>query len=103
MLKAFEIFLLFVTLWVIVICGFVYLSRRHGATWAARRHQPGNVSSQCCLEVPCSKQCARVHQEQQDLVKIRYGEVVRELGHIIGADPSAPRELEAADAADMPH
>jgi hypothetical protein len=95
--KFLEVLLLFVTLWVVVICGFMYLSRRSAAAWAARSHRPTGTSGQCCREVPCSDECARGHQEVRDLLTVRYGEVVRELGHIIEAGQDAPvRQLEAA-------
>jgi hypothetical protein len=89
--KYFLLFLLFVTIWVIVICGFLYLSRRSAAVWTARRHRP-DASGRCCREVPCSDECARDYQRQRDRLAIQYDRVANELGKIV----QAGRELEPA-------
>lgn len=91
-MKYFLLFLLFVTLWVIVICGYLYLQRRGAEAFAARRHQQEDPSGRCCLEVPCGDGCAREHQRQRDQLAIRYDLVAKELGKIV----QAGRELEPA-------
>ena len=84
-MKAFIDFLVFVTIWVVIICVFLYLTHRRTAP---------RVSGKCCLEVPCSDKCAREHQRQRDLLTVRYGEVVHEIGKIV----QAGQELELEPA-----
>jgi hypothetical protein len=89
--KAFEIFLFFVTLWVLIIAGVVYLTHRRRPSIRG-----GGLGVQgCCLEVPCSAACARAHQELRDRDTLEYHKIVRELGHIVQAGlelepPQAP-------------
>jgi hypothetical protein len=80
--KFFQLFLLFVTLWILIIGGFIYL---------VHRRRPGVVGA-CCLEIPCSESCAREHQSLRDRDSIEYHKIVRELGNIV----QAGRELESA-------
>lgn len=72
-MKAFTDFLVFVTIWVIIVCGFLYLTRRYAV----------RVSTNCSLEEPCSDRCGREHQRQHELLSARYSEVARELDKII--------------------
>ena len=91
-MKILLIFLLFVTVWVIVISGFLYLARRtapdiHGGA----RRTAGDVP--CCRKgVPCSAECAREAQLERDRLAVRYDQVATELGKIV----TAGRELEPA-------
>jgi hypothetical protein len=89
--KILVIFLLFVTVWVVVICAFTYLTHRRTNALAGARQQ-------CCRKgQPCSAACAREAQEERDRLEIAYDQVARELGTIVmagrelGAAPHQPR------------
>jgi len=85
-MKYFEMFLLFVTLWIALIGGLVYLTHR-------RKPSFGPGSQACCLAVPCSAACAREHQHLRDQGRIQYDRIVHELGQIV----QAGHELEAPE------
>lgn len=81
-----EVFLGFVTLWVVIIAGVVYLLHR--------RSTPGwrGAQQSCCLEVPCSTRCAEQHQQMRDRLSVQYDKVMAEL---VGA-VTAGQEIQAA-------
>jgi hypothetical protein len=83
-MKILVIFLLFITVWVVIICGVVYLLHRLGT--------PLRQRGTCCLEVPCSTRCAQEHQVARDRLAVEYDKIVREIGTIV----TAGAELEAA-------
>jgi hypothetical protein len=85
------IFLLFLTLWIILIIGYFYLKHRGLLAWglpsptrAVRGAPalPGGMQpaarGACCLEVPCSTECAQRHQEMSDRLAQRYDLVAAE-------------------------
>jgi hypothetical protein len=80
--KYFEVFLAFVTLWILIIAGVVYLTHRRRPAFTGGR---GPASQACCLEVPCSADCAREHQRLRDPDAVEYHKIVRELGHLVQA------------------
>ena len=77
-------FLLFVTAWVIIIAGLIYLIRRLTT--------PPPQRGSCCLEVPCSQKCAEEHQAARDRLSVDHARIVHELGLIVTAGSN---ELEA--------
>jgi hypothetical protein len=76
-------FLLFFTLWIVIIAGLIYLIRRLTAP-------PRNRGS-CCMEVPCSAKCADWHQKARDRMDVQYDRIVSELGALV----TAGHELES--------
>lgn len=98
------IFLLFVTAWVILILAARHLTQRGSLVTGLRRPASADPGAQalpagthtadrgpCCLEVPCSDECARRHQEMQDRLAQRYDLVAAEALKVIGQtqDPAA--------------
>lgn len=93
----FIIFLLFVTAWIILILAAKYLGKRDSLP-TYLHHQPppapemralpagGKVAGRtaCCLEVPCSDECAREHQAMRDRLAQRYDLVAAEALKVIG-------------------
>jgi hypothetical protein len=77
MMNGLDVFLAFATLWVVIIAGLIYLSRRLTT--------PRQPRAACCLEVPCSKKCAERHQELRDHEGVEWSRVVHELGAIVTA------------------
>jgi hypothetical protein len=96
LIKIVIIFLLFVTAWVILILAARHVNQR-GSLAMGLRHQPQPAPGAralpagiqedrgpCCLEVPCSDECARRHQEMQDRLAQRYDLVAAEALKVIG-------------------
>lgn len=94
----FIIFLLFVTVWIILILVAKYLGQRgslpstslsrqppaHPEMQALPASRPGTDRGACCLEVPCSDECAREHQAMRDRLAQRYDLVAAEALKVIG-------------------
>lgn len=101
--KLFIYFLIFVTIWVILILVFRHLGQGGSLATGLRRQPrpspgaralPAGIQADrgpCCLEVPCSDECARRHQEMQDRLAQRYDLVAAEALKVIGQsqDPAA--------------
>jgi hypothetical protein len=101
LIKIVIIFLLFVTAWIILALVARYIGRRSltaapgqrlpqaaPETRALPAGPPAAGSAACCLQVPCSEECARQHQALRHQATARYDLVVAEMGKIIaeGAD-----------------
>jgi hypothetical protein len=97
LVKIVIIFLLFVTAWVILILGSRHMIQRGSLARGLRRQPPAATGARalpagiqaanrgpCCLEVPCSDECARRHQEMQDRLAQRYDLVAAEALKVIG-------------------
>jgi hypothetical protein len=95
--KLFIYLLIFVTIWVILILVFRHVGQGGSlATGLRRQPQPAPGAralpagiqaadrGPCCLEVPCSDECARRHQEMQDRLAQRYDLVAAEALKVIG-------------------
>jgi hypothetical protein len=94
-------FLLFVTAWLILILVARHLGRRGSAPtrWPPAPdlralpaiRPPAADRDACCLEVPCSDECAREHQAMRDRLAQRYDLVAAEALKVIGQarDPAA--------------
>lgn len=88
-MKYLVVILLFITLWVFFICLVAYLSRRRTPLIDRSRHHavttlqalPAGTrqTGTCCLQVPCSAECAATHQRQRDLLQLDHGRVAAEL------------------------
>lgn len=98
LIKIVIIFLLFVTAWVILILVSRHVGqggslatglRRPAAPAPGARALPAGIQAAdrgpCCLEVPCSDECARRHQEMQDRLAQRYDLVAAEAAKVIAA------------------
>jgi hypothetical protein len=70
------IFLFFVTGWVAIIAGTIYL---------VRRLTTPRVAGRCCLQTPCSEKCAREIQAARDRLGVAYDQIVKEIGVIVTA------------------
>ena len=88
------VILLFLTLWVVIICVVATLSRRRTPlimrsgprAFAVPPALPGGIRSggSCCLEVPCSAACAAEHQRMRKLLEMDHGRVAAELRKFVG-------------------
>ena len=95
--KLFIYFLIFVTIWVILILLFRHVGQGGSLTTGLRRQPrpapgaralPAGIQADrgpCCLEVPCSDECARRHQEMQDRLAQRYDLVAAEAAKLVAA------------------
>jgi hypothetical protein len=97
LIKFFIILLLFVTLWVILILVAKHLKDRGFLAPGARLQPPASPQTlalpvglqpasrgACCLEIPCSDECAREHQAMRDRLSQRYDLVAAEALKVIG-------------------
>lgn len=91
-MKLLETFLGFVTLWVVIIAGVVYLKWR---LTTPRPQVSAEVAAKCCMEVPCGSKCAEWHQKARDRMDVQYDRIIHEIGEVVTA---GRRELEADDS-----
>lgn len=89
-----EVFLAFVTLWVLIIAAVIYFLRRLTA--------PVRQRGTCCMEFPCSAKCAKEHQAARDRLIVEYDKIVHEIGSIVTAGHELKEAAPAASGHDWP-